>query len=134
MTQILTKQVELPKFNLPAPYSDDIWDIMEWEYYKTSYQQYKHNWIARSNIMNNQMDFSLCKNPIIREESKYFCYLLIAKKHITLGVFAEYADKFKLLFAYVNDRSLNTVLDIDTVDYESYIGQAHKIMTDNGPL
>lgn len=132
MTQILTKQVELPKFNLPAPYSDDIWDIMEWEYYKTSYQQYKHNWIARSNIMNNQMDFSLCKNPIIREESKYFCYLLIAKKHITLGVFAEYADKFKLLFAYVNDRSLNTVLDIDTVDYESYIGQAHKIMTDNG--
>lgn len=132
MAQILTKQIELPKFNLPEPYCDDVWDIMEWDYYKTASQGYKPCWIARSNVMNNKMDFSLCNNPVIREESKYFCYLLISNKKVSLGTFAEYADRFKLLFAYVNERSFDTVLDIDTSDYERYIGQSHKIKTNNG--
>ncbi len=132
MAQILTKQIELPKFNLPKPYNNDVWDIMEWDYYKTASQNYKSCWITRSNVMNNKMDFTLCKNPVIREESKYFCYLLISDKKIVLSTFAEYADRFKLLFSYVNDKSYGTVLDIDTNDYERYIGQSHKIKTDNG--
>ena len=132
MAQILTKQIELPKFNLPEPYNNDVWDILEWDYYKTASQTYKNCWIARSNVMGNKMDFSLCKNPVIREESKYFCYLLISDKKVVLGTFAEYTDRFKLLFSYVNDKSYGTVLDIGTNDYERYIGQSHKIKTDNG--
>lgn len=132
MAQILTKQIELPKFNLPEPYDKDVWDITEWDYYKNALYEYKSRWKARSNVMGNKMDFTLCNNPIIREESKYFCYLLITNKKVTLGTFAEYADRFKLLFTYVNDTSYDTVLKINTDDYEKYIGQSHKIKTNNG--
>lgn len=132
MAQILTKQIELPKFNLPEPYNNDVWDITEWDYYKNASYRYKTCWKARSNVMGNKMDFSLCNSPVIREETKYFCYLLITDKKVTLSTFAEYADRFKLLFSYVNDKSYSTVLDIDTNDYERYIGQSHKIRTDNG--
>lgn len=132
MTQILTKQIELPKFNLHEPYSNDIWNITEWDYYKNSPRDYKRSWNSRSNVMNNRMDFTLCKNLVIREEAKYFCYLLIEDKKISLRTFAEYADRFKLLFTYINEGDYKTILDVDTDEYEIYIGKSHKIKTDNG--
>lgn len=132
MEQILIKQCELPQFNLTEPYGNDIWDVMEWDYYKDASEYCQKAWNARSNVMERKMDFTLCQNLIIREEAKYYCYLLVAVKNISLGVFADYADKFKLLFSFVNTGNYKTVLDIGTADYERYIGETHKVKTNNG--
>lgn len=132
MPQILTKHQQLPEFNLPKPYSNDVWNICEWDIFKNSDENLQKIWIARSNIMDNTMDFTLCKNEVIREELKYFSYYVLEHKKINIRTFAEYADKYKHLFNYVNNKTFASVLDIDTKDYTKYITQNHKAIVTHG--
>lgn len=132
MEQIITKLQKLPQFNLIEPYNKDIWDICNWALYKNAPIKQKQSWIFRSNVMNNNMDFTLCKNLDIREEAKYFAYYVLNTRKVSLGTFADYADKFKLFFSYVNIHDFTSVLDIDCDDYNEYIASSHKKMTDNG--
>ncbi len=134
MKTALLQQNNLIDFGLVSPYNNDIWNICEWDIYKNATENYKANWKARSNIMNNNMDFSLCKNETIREELKYFAFYLLNIKKISISTFAEYVDRFKLLFAFVNDRQYQSILDIDTVDYERYIAINHKAVIDDGTV
>lgn len=128
----LSLQTNLPDFGLEAPYSADIWDICGWDIYKNAGEGQKEAWDARSSVMGGNLDFSLCKNRAIREELKYFSYHLLETKKVSLNTLAEYADRYKLFFNFVNSRQYASVLDIDTVDYERYITPTHKAVIDNG--
>lgn len=133
MTQInLLRQTDLTDFGLEAPYSADIWDICGWDIYKDANESQKKAWDARSSVMGGNLDFSLCENRTIREELKYFSYHLLKKKEISLRTLAEYLDRYKLFFNFVNSRQYVSVLDIDTVDYERYIIPTHKAVIGNG--
>lgn len=132
MEQILTKLQEIPQFNLKEPYNKDIWDICNWDLYKNAPKKQQQAWIFRSNVMSNNLDFTLCKNLCIREEAKYFAYYVLDTKKISLGTFADYADRFKLFFSYVNNHNFASVMDIDCDDYREYISLNHKKMTANG--
>lgn len=131
MTALL-QQTNSADFKLSSPYNNNVWDICEWDIYKNANEDNQKAWNARANIMGRKMDFSLCQNQVIREESKYFAYYLLTDKKVSLRTFAEYADRFKLFFSFINDRHYASVLNIDTVDYERYISLNHKAITDNG--
>lgn len=132
-TALLQQNIPID-FGLVSPYDSNIWNICKWDVYKNASEDYKTKWKARSNIMNNNMDFSLCENENIREESKYFAFYLLTIKKVSLPTFAEYADRFKLLFAFVNNRQYHSVLNIDTVDYERYIAIDHKAVINDGTI
>lgn len=134
MKTALLQQNNSTDFGLISPYDSDVWHICEWDIYKNASEDYKKKWKARSNIMKNNMDFSLCKNETIREESKYFAFYLLTIKEVSLTTFAEYADRFKLFFAFVNNRQYQSILDIDTVDYERHIAINHKTIIDDGTV
>lgn len=133
-TNLLQKQVSLPTFGLEAPYSDDTWNICEWDLYKNADEDNRKAWIARSNVMNNVMDFTLCSNEVIREEIKYFSYYLLNVKKVSLRTFAEYADRYKLFFHFIDGKEYSSVLDIDTSDYERHLSLTHKAVIDNGSM
>lgn len=132
MKTALLQQNNPIDFDLVSPYDSNIWHICEWDIYKNASEDSKKKWKARSNVMDNNMDFSLCTNETIREESKYFAFYLLTIKKVSLPTFAEYADRFKLLFAFVNSRQYQSILDIDTVDYERHIAVDHKPVIKDG--
>lgn len=129
MPQILTKQQQLPDFNIPEPYCNDIWNICEWEIFKNSDNKLQNKWNAHSNMMGNTMNFLLCTNVAIREELKYFSYYVLECKKINIGTFAEYTDRYKYLINYVNDKVFSSVLDIDSEDYKNYISHIREATT-----
>lgn len=133
MAQLETK-LKRQGFSLPAPYNDDIWEICKWDIYLNADVSKQNAWKARSNVMDNNMDFTLCDIPLIREETKYFSYYLLEKNNISLRTFAEYADRFKLLFSFVNQEQYASVLDIDIDDFARFISVSHKLVTDNGSM
>lgn len=122
----------LRDFKLESPYDEDIWKITEWNYYKNSDNVCQTKWIKRSNVMDNNMDFTLCDSQNIREELKFICHRLITIKKINLATFAEYTDRFKLLFKYVNNKNVESIMYIDIEDYSNYISKNHKTKTQNG--
>lgn len=119
-------------FNLPKRYREDVWDICEWDYYKNADSDYQSAWRVRSNVMNHAVDFTLCSALLVREELKFFFYSLIEEKKIVLVSFSEYMDKYKLLYKYVNENHIQSILDIQMDDYAKYISANHKLQTDNG--
>lgn len=133
MAQLKIKAEE-QGFSLPAPYNNDIWEICKWDIYLNADASNQSAWKARSNVMNNNMDFTCCDVPLIREETKYFSYYLLEEKNISLRTFAEYADRFKLLFAFANQREYVSVLDIDIDDFTRFISDSHKLVIDNGSM
>lgn len=118
-------------FNIPAPYNADIWHVCDWDYYKNADKKNQHAWIARSNVMNKTVDFTICKNSTVAEEIKYFFWELTNK--ISLKSFAEYMDRYKLLVNYVNEHLVSSVCEISLQDYENYIvSTGHKKEISNG--
>lgn len=132
MKTALLKHNEVTDFGLAHPYNGDIWNVREWDIYKDAIKDYKKARNACSKAMGKNMDFSICENRVIREEAKYFASCLLTAKKISLLTFAEYADRFKLLFAFVNNRQYRSVLEIDTADYERHIAKGHSASADDG--
>lgn len=133
MPQILKQQPDdIFRFNLPAPYCDDVWDICNWDYYKNSAERYLFAWKARTSVMNHCLDFTICDNLYIREEMKYYAYYLITQKKVNIATLAEYADRFKLLSKFVFNKDFKSVKDINMWEYEKYISKNHVLQEKNG--
>lgn len=127
----------LPQFDIPEKYKEDEWDIKEWDYFKEAHINSKSIWRSRSSITDHKFKFTICKNPYIAEEYKYFMYFLIEVRKIDLGSFAEYYDRYKVLAEYVGKYLMNytSILDLeDTSDFESYLvnHKGRKITNKNG--
>ena len=75
MTQTLLQRDREYSFSLEPPYSSDIWNVCDWDLYKNATDKQKEAWKARTNVMNNTMNFTLCNILLVREESKYFLKL-----------------------------------------------------------
>lgn len=129
----LPKQ-QIPDFELPEQFQFDKWPIMEWDKYKNSDRSGKAAWRVRSNITDNQLDFSDIAHPILKEELKYFMYYLYEIKDVTIVTFAEYYDRIKVLKQYINTLSINSLLDIEDYSaFETFIsGKGIKTIIKNG--
>lgn len=114
----------LPQFDIPEKYKKDEWDIKEWDYFKEAHINSKSSWRSRSNITDHKFKFTICKNPYIVEEYKYFMYFLIEVRRIELRSFAEYYDRYKVLAEYVEKYLMNytSILDLeDTSHFETFL-------------
>ena len=135
MVQALHKQYEQQahNFNLPEPYCNDVWDVQSMDIYINATDNIKNRWKLRSSKWNYKFDFSICNNKAIREELKYFCYQLLIKKKISIATFAEYCDKFALLYKFINANTYSSIVDVDIDDYSNFIvDTGHKRISDNG--
>lgn len=110
----------LPQFDLPEQYRADEWDIKEWDYYKNAEPKRQSVWRSRSSITNHKLKFTLCKNPYIVEEYKYFMYYLIEIKQIQIAAFSEYYDRYKVLAEYVNKYMAESTSILDLEDIASF--------------
>ena len=120
---------ELPSFNLPDTYSNDEWEIENFDFYKTASKNHKNWWKKRSNITNYKLRFSLCKNEYIKEELKYIMYDFINIRKISLATFSEYYDKYKVLCRFVNKHMVNCYSLTELKDYNQYY--KHLIFSEN---
>lgn len=133
MAQTLLQRDREYSFSLEPPYDKDIWYVCEWDLYKNATEKQQAAWKARTNIMNNTMDFTFCNIPLVREESKYYIYKLLTEKNIALRTFGEYVDRFKIFFKYVNSHNIQSVMDINIDDFKRYVETTnHKIIIGNG--
>ncbi len=133
MIQTLLQRDKEYSFPFEPPFNSDIWYVCDWELYKNATKHQQYMWKARTNVMNNAMDFTLCNVALVREESKYFLYHLITKKSITVLTFAEYVDRFKWLFKYVNTYNCESVLSINVDSFKAFIvASNHKAVIGNG--
>ena len=107
----------LPQFDLPEKYMADEWNIKEWDYYRNAEPKRQSVWRSRSSVTNHILKFTLCKNPHIAEEYKYFMYYLIEIKQIQIAAFAEYYDRYKVLAEYVNKYMVGatSILELDDI-------------------
>lgn len=120
----LQLQYPLPQFDIPEKYKDNTWNIKEWDYYKNMSIKEQRVWKARSSKTKHILDFTLCKNPYIVEEYKYFMYFLIEVKKLQLTSFAEYYDRYKILSEYVNKHMIDStsILELENIDhFEKYL-------------
>lgn len=133
----LQLQYPLPQFDIPEKYKDNTWNIKEWDYYKNMSIKEQRVWKARSSKTKHILDFTLCKNPYIVEEYKYFMYFLIEVKKLQLTSFAEYYDRYKILSEYVNKHMIDStsILELENIDhFEKYLSsdKGNKTVIKNG--
>lgn len=123
------KQVQaLPTFDIPDKYKDNEWKIKEWDIYTNAPAKRRCDWNARSNTTDNVFKFSLCENPFIAEEMKYFMYYIIEIKQVTITTFAEYYDRYKILAEYVNTYMVNSesILELEDLSLFEFFLSTHK--------
>lgn len=121
----------LPTFDIPDKYKEDEWKIKEWDIYKNNLRD-QDRWNLRSNVTNGLFKFTLCKNPYIAEELKYFMYYIIEMKQVTITTFAEYYDRYKVLSEYVNIYMINSksILELEDLSlFEFFLSTKKKIKT-----
>ena len=118
----------LPTFDIPDKYKDDEWKVKEWDIYKNAPAKRKSDWNARSSTTDNIFKFTLCKNPFIVEEFKYFMYYIIEVKQIRINTFAEYYDRYKILAEYVNTYMVNSesILELEDLSIFEFFLSTHK--------
>lgn len=130
MKQIAKSEIlrqEIPNFDLQEPYCNDIWDVTEWDIYKESKTYAKRIWSMYTKEMNQAINFCLCWNPSIREETKFFLFYKLTDKKIGLYTLAEYVNKLMPLIEFTNQSQYYSVLDIETADYMKYLKDAYKM-------
>lgn len=94
---------ELPNFKLPEHYSNDIWPIKSWDYYKQSTEKNIKEWNVNGNTYTDTIDFSICTNRYIREEIKFYMYNLIEVNKVNLATLAVHWKRLRTLIRYSND-------------------------------
>ena len=82
---------------MPEQYKNDIWNIKEWDIYKTATKKQQDIWNRNVAKPKNKIDFTLCNNLYIREELKYIMYIII-KDEEKISTFSNYYNSFKTLF------------------------------------
>ena len=120
---------KLPIFDIPDKYKDDEWSVKEWDIYKNAPAKRRSDWNLRSKNTDNVFKFSLCSNPFIAEEFKYFMYHLIEVKRVTITTFSEYYDRYKILSTYVNTYMADSesILELEDLSlFEFYLSTQKK--------
>lgn len=110
----------IPDFQMPALYSNDIWNIKKWDYYIKSTPKAKDEFCSKVFSNTDDINWTLCSNPYIREEIKYYCYLLIEKRKVNLYSFATYFSHIKALIRYSNE-FLSSYTSLSNADKDDYI-------------
>lgn len=130
------QELLIPSFDLPDNYILDKWNIKEWDYYKNSPKAHQDKWDIRSSVTSGKLDFTLCENPVLREELKYYMYAFIDIKKITLGTFAEKYDLLKQVMKFLNQSNFNTITANGVLDawYTYFESTGNKLVTDNGSM
>lgn len=126
---------KLPIFDIPDKYKDDEWSVKEWDIYKNAPAKRRSDWNLRSKNTDNVFKFSLCSNPFIAEEFKYFMYQLIEVKRVTITTFSEYYDRYKILSTYVNTYMADSesILELEDLSlFEFYLSTQKKAGADEG--
>ena len=126
---------KLPIFDIPDKYKDDEWSVKEWDIYKNAPAKRRSDWNLHSKNTNNVFKFSLCSNPFIAEEFKYFMYHLIEVKRVTITTFSEYYDRYKILSTYVNTymSDSESILELEDLSlFEFYLSTQKKAGADEG--
>lgn len=121
--QILQQQPNIPNFKMPEPYCKDVWKIKKWDYYINSDQKEKDDFCKRGFSNTDGINWEVCTNPYIREEIKYYCYLLIEKRKISIHTFAYYFSFIKAIIRYSNEYlgGFTSLADADKDDYIDFI-------------
>lgn len=125
---------EIPQFEMPDKYKEDIWKITDWDIYKIASDNIKKRWRVRSSITKYNFDYTLCNNVYIREELKYVMYFIL-NKGCNIGSLGEYYDRFKTLCRFIDTKNdLYTLLDCTTDEFKDYIilNEKNKTTIDNG--
>lgn len=135
----LTHEHELPNFKLPEPYCNDVWPIKYWDYYKNSDEKSIAVWNINGNTYTDSIDFTICHNPYIREEIKFYIYDLIENRKINLYTLSSYWKYIRALIRYVNNSLMDyfSLTDVESSkEFEDFISNKdiHKkqITTDAG--
>lgn len=121
--QILQKKPDIPDFKMPEPYCDDIWHIKNWEYYVNSDKKAKNEFCKRGFALTDDINWGLCSNPYIREELKFYCYLLIDQRKVNLYSFSTYITYIKAIIRYSNEylSGYISLADADRNDYIDFL-------------
>lgn len=105
---------------MPEQYKNDIWNIKEWNIYKTATKNQKENWHRSSSSTKDKIDFTLCNNLYIREELKYVMYIIL-EGGIKISSLTNYYNYFKTLCKFINNENkYNSLIDYENSSYESY--------------
>lgn len=107
-------QLELPEFDMPDIFKEDIWKIKEWDYYKNAAKKHRIAWDKRSAITNGNLDFTLCENEFIREELKYVMYKRYMG-NINPGSLGDCYDRLKIVCRFINDNTYNSFSEITNI-------------------
>lgn len=105
---------------MPEQYKEDIWDIKEWDIYKTATKSQKETWHRNASSTKDKIDFTLCNNLFIREELKYSMYVII-KDGIKISTLANNYNRLKTLCKYISETNKhNSLIEYENESYESY--------------
>lgn len=127
--------LNIPDFGLDEKFQSDIWDIMEWDFYKNAGDRngMQCKWRQRSSSTNNKFDISSIANPNLKEEIKYAYSVFVAK--MTIGTFAEKYDYLKHIIRFLNKTNYSSITDNGVIDeFTKYFLKEtnNKLYTDNG--
>lgn len=120
MTALQLTQQKIPNFNLPEKYQSDVWDIKSWEIYTNGAKNSQIMWNARSSVTEHKFKFTICTNPFIREELKYFMHYIIEYKKVTASTLAEYYDRYKLISEYINMYFPHNISLLDLTNFSHF--------------
>lgn len=114
---------QIPDFKLPEPYCHDIWQVTTWDYYKSAPDTQQDYWNRCGHTENPVIDFTICLNPSIKEEIKYFLYTCIEINKIILINFSTYESRLRHLIALVNESYLDisSVNEIEETAFINYL-------------
>lgn len=110
----------IPDFKFPEQYKPDIWDFKNWDYYKDSSEEHRHEWNQRGNYYKTDIDFSICENKYLREEIKYFLYYLVEESGISLSTFARRWQQCRVIIRFANKYLNNYYSFTEFNDFELY--------------
>lgn len=121
--QLLPQKPSIPNFNLPGRYANDIWNITTWDYYTDSDDKSKEAFHNKGFAVENFIDFKMCSNQYIREEIKYYLYLLIEIRKVNLYSFGTYFNFIKAIIRYSNEylNKCYSLVEVDIDDYTDFI-------------
>ena len=105
---------------MPEQYKNDIWNIKEWNIYKTATKKQQDIWNRNVAKPKNKIDFTLCNNMFIRKELKYAMYIIM-KSEEKISTLANNYNRLKTLCKYINEMNkYDSLIEYENESYESY--------------
>lgn len=116
----LEKKPYVPPIKLSEKYQPDKWYIKEWEIYKTAEEAWKTYWKRYGHAETGCVDFSICKNDVVKNELKYFLSTCIEENNVNLHTFAEHEGRMKHIISFVNEYYPDNI-SINDIPHDKYV-------------